>query len=93
MNRLLDIWPATLSCRYFDRSAAWTLVYICSNQSPTEWYKFEHPAVQNALFRRLTTVLHITARTDDLDYADPDPDILPQLDETLITPNRYNWYN
>lgn len=53
LNRYLDKWPCQLQCRYFNRSAAWTRVLICSNWDPTTWFLAELPAVRAALFRRL----------------------------------------
>jgi len=52
MNQYLDKWDCPLSCRFHDKSAAWTLVVICSNSSPTTWWSNAGIEVLLAIRRR-----------------------------------------
>jgi len=69
MNQYLDKWGTDLSCRFRDKSAAWTLVVICSNSSPVTWYTTAGLEVQLALRRRLGHgCRHVVSRLEDEPY-------------------------
>lgn len=54
MNRLLDKWRILLDARYQDRYAAWTRVFICSNDNPASWYPEASGPLIMALHRRMS---------------------------------------
>lgn len=65
MNNYLDGYPIMLPCRYSNRVACFTKVYIISNiplelQYPT--VQVETPAVWNAFIRRIHKVVHYTGK-------------------------------
>lgn len=53
LNTILDKWRAPLDCRYHDKYAAWTMVFICCNDNPTSWFPNESVALRDSLRRRL----------------------------------------
>jgi len=54
LNKILDKWRHQLTCRYQNKEAFWTSVYICTNLNPSEWYAgmYANPLVKS-LQRRL----------------------------------------
>lgn len=54
MNQYLDIWRILLDARYNDRYAAWTRVFICSNDNPASFYPEAGPNLIAAFRRRLS---------------------------------------
>lgn len=62
MNRLLDVWPCTLNCRFHNKKAAWTRVFICSNLDPQDWYLNENSKVRDAFWRRIHMVNYVETR-------------------------------
>lgn len=85
MNQYLDKWGTDLSCRFHDKSAAWTRVVICANSSPTTWWPNAALEVQLAIRRRLGHgCRHCVTRLQDRDYNSwfegelPLPDFSPE---------------
>lgn len=58
MLNYLDGYPLLLPCRYFNRQACYTKVFIISNIPPDEQYRNIDQESRNAFFRRITSVLH-----------------------------------
>lgn len=52
MNRYADKWRLKLDCRYFDKVAAWNLLIVISNNSPSFVLKNVEQELQAALLRR-----------------------------------------
>lgn len=57
MLSYLDGYPIQLPCRYFNRWACYTKVYILSNLPPTEQYTGVDAESRNAFFRRIHKVI------------------------------------
>lgn len=60
MNRYLDIYRLQLNCRYMNKYAHWTRVYILSNSSPERWYYAFDPELQAAFLRRIQRVVEVS---------------------------------
>lgn len=63
----LDGYPVTLPCRYYNKQALFTKVYIISNISLQEQYKniqVEEPKTYDALLRRITAVYNFDKSKD-----------------------------
>lgn len=63
----LDGYYCALPCRYADKMANWTQVFIVSNIPLTEQYSLiqeNHPETYEALERRVDKVTHLTASRD-----------------------------
>lgn len=77
MNKVLDKWRYLLDARYRDRYAAWTQVYICSNETPTAWWPDASQPLIDSVRRRLRAgVRQISSQVPTLDEvkaAQPDP--------------------
>lgn len=56
----LDGYPLLLPCRYFDRRACYTKVFIVTNIPPEEQYRYEDSASREAFFRRIHKVVQLT---------------------------------
>lgn len=65
MKKLLDKWPAQLDCRYANKWAAWSRVYIISQDPPHTWYMMAPAPDKRAFWRRVTQVQQILLREDD----------------------------
>lgn len=61
-KELLDKWPCHLDCRYHDKEARWTEVYVCTNTDPELWYGTWPATDRAALMRRLTRITHVTSQ-------------------------------
>ena len=68
MNRYCDKWPCKLDCRYADNFAAWSKVFICSNDPPSSWWQEEGPKPRNAFLRRITQIQKVLKRESDPDF-------------------------
>jgi len=66
MNMFLDVWPCNLDSRYFNKDAFWTKVFILSNTNPDTWYPFDRPYLEAAFKRRLTYIVEILNREQEL---------------------------
>jgi len=66
MNRLLDKWPASLNCRYYNKSARWTKVFIMTNSSPITFYRFQPEELRASFFRRITYTIEIKTKEQEL---------------------------
>ena len=67
----LDGYPLNLPCRYANRVACYTKVYIISNLCLTQQYpeiQIECPEVYNALLRRIHKVVHYTGVGEFTEY-------------------------
>lgn len=74
MNKYLDKWPVTIHCRYANRKAAWSKVFICANSDPQDWYPNESYKLRDAFFRRLTISVHVRDILQQVDMlADEQP--------------------
>lgn len=72
MKTLLDIWPLSLDCRYADKTACYTRIYLTSQSSPSNWYLLPPTAPdKQALLRRI----HLTVEV--LDQQQEVPLLLP----------------
>lgn len=61
MLNYLDGYPLLLPCRYFNRQACYTKVFIITNIPPDEQYRNIDPESQAAFFRRIHTVIEYTS--------------------------------
>ena len=61
MLNYLDGYPILLPCRYFNRQACFTKVYVITNLSPEEQYLGIDPASREAFFRRFTGIIRFNA--------------------------------
>lgn len=79
MNRILDCYIMQLPCRYKNKYAEWTTVFITSNDSPAQTYPDEpNPLVRGAFLRRLGHgCREVTLREDQGG---------PSLDEIIASP-------
>lgn len=67
----LDGYPLNLPCRYANRVACYTKIYIISNLCLTQQYpetQAESPEVYNALLRRIHKVVHYTGVGEYTEY-------------------------
>ena len=58
MLNYLDGYPLLLPCRYFNRQACFTKVFIITNIPPDDQYTNVDRESRNAFFRRITKVIH-----------------------------------
>lgn len=58
MLNYLDGYPLLLPCRYFNRQACYTKVFIITNIPPEEQYRAVDKESREAFYRRIHTVLH-----------------------------------
>lgn len=96
MNRLLDVWPCALNSRYFNKSAAWTRVFICANDPPKGWFPLAWAKLKNAFFRRITTITKVLKRESDPEYneeRDLVAEEIPHFDETPQQDPRIDFFN
>lgn len=68
MNKFLDKWPCPLPCRYRNKKAFWTKVFICSNVDPEFLYFNEQPLIRAAFKRRLTNIIYVNNQHDVLPF-------------------------
>jgi hypothetical protein len=64
MLNYLDIYPLELPCRYTNKVACFTKVYIVSNLDLNEQYRdvqFDYPETWKAFLRRIHKVMYIDA--------------------------------
>nr|QJI53464.1 MAG: replication-associated protein [Cressdnaviricota sp.]QJI53727.1 MAG: replication-associated protein [Cressdnaviricota sp.]QKN88860.1 MAG: replication-associated protein [Cressdnaviricota sp.]QKN88863.1 MAG: replication-associated protein [Cressdnaviricota sp.] len=75
MNMYLDVWPCSLNCRYFNKVAAWTRIFICSNIDPADWWPNEPIRVRDAFFRRINVIYQVESQdqTTELNPAPTEP--------------------
>lgn len=64
MNRYLDKWPCDLNCRFYNRTALWTRVFICANKDPDSWWPNDNYLLRDAFFRRVLVIYEITNKED-----------------------------
>lgn len=69
---VLDRYPLRLPCRYADRYAGWTEVWIVSNKPLSGQYIYEDEETRPALDRRIGEVIHMDRESalDDFDVDD-----------------------
>jgi len=67
MNTYCDKWKCSLDCRYQNKFAWWTKVFIMSNTNPFEWWPLEHQSLREAFWRRLTHIHHIHTQEEIID--------------------------
>jgi len=72
MKNLMDKWPCELNCRFANKWAAWSRMYIISQDPPHSWYMMAPRPDLEAFWRRVTQVQHITEREDDPHF---DPEV------------------
>jgi len=66
MNMYLDKWPCELNCRFYNKQAAWTCIYICANSPPDDWYPAENYRIRDAFLRRLTIIYEVQNKEEIL---------------------------
>lgn len=67
MNRYLDKWKCPLQCRYNNKYAKWTKVFILANTHPGDWYgNVPHRAIQEAFNRRLTITTLVVDQAQEI---------------------------
>lgn len=64
MLNYLDGYPLLLPCRYFNRQACFTKVFIITNIPPDEQYQGVDPESRKAFFRRINTVVEHSPSPD-----------------------------
>lgn len=82
MLNYLDGYPLLLPCRYFNRQACYTKVFIITNVPPDAQYSNVDQASRDAFYRRIHKVLVY----DDLGRITEYPGVQAYL-------NRHNWIN
>lgn len=89
LKKILDKFRLQLTCRYRNLFAAWELVVICANSSPTTWWTGPEVLKKNssedirAIFARLGGCFHKVNREQDLEDCEVDPRFSTE-DGTLI---------
>lgn len=83
MLNYLDGYPLLLPCRYFNRQACYTKVFIITNVPPDEQYCGVDPESRHAFFRRIHKVVEYVTRPDG-----PQAVTYPGVDAYL---SRYDW--
>lgn len=77
MNKITDKWRYLLDARYRDRYAAWTLVYICANETPTSWWPNASQTLIDSIRRRLRAGVRLVSSQvptlDELKALPPNP--------------------
>nr|WAE42811.1 MAG: replication associated protein [Cressdnaviricota sp.] len=68
MKRVLDKYPYQTDCRFNGSWAAWTRVYIISNDPPATWWMMAPSADKVAFWRRVTSLQEVTKREDDPEF-------------------------
>lgn len=68
MNDILDKWRCELQCRYFNKTAYWTKVVICSNLDPETYYAGVGQTTRAAFFRRLTHIIHVETQEQEINF-------------------------
>ncbi len=58
MNRLIDRYPVKLPCRFRNKQACYTKVYIVSNLSLAQLYENEPDSVKKGFLRRIHNIIH-----------------------------------
>ena len=76
MKKVLDKWPLQLSCRYLNKCARWTIVFIISNDSPDTFYtnlgtSTISPANRDALERRYSRVTQVLTQDQAVELVPP----------------------
>lgn len=72
MLNYLDGYPLLLPCRYFNRQACYTKVFIISNIPPTEQYTGVDPESRKAFFRRIHKVVEYVGQAFPIEYSSVD---------------------
>lgn len=86
LKELLDKWPVQLDCRYTNKSARWTKVFILGNNDPQSWYFGASQRDRDALMRRIHRITEVTSQDQQVDLlpviapAAPPPVPTPMLD-------------
>lgn len=81
MKQLLDKYPMQLACRYSNKWAAWTRVYICTQVTPGEIYASRPARDLKAFWRRITRCtkcLHWVEPAEPVDGPDSEDTPKPQ---------------
>jgi len=64
MNAYCDKWPVELDCRYANKHAFWTRVFLTANTSPFQWWPLEPQPLRESFWRRITNNITIYSRDD-----------------------------
>ena len=67
VNNILDIYPCELSCRFYNKWAAWTTVYVISNIPLTDQYRDQAWDKRSAFQSRIHEVKSFTKDNDKLE--------------------------
>lgn len=68
MLNYLDGYPLLLPCRYFNRQACFTKVFIITNISPDEQYRNVDKESRDAFYRRITKVVEYVGQGFPVEY-------------------------
>lgn len=83
MLNYLDGYPLLLPCRYFNRQACYTRVFIITNIPPDEQYQGVDPESRKAFYRRISRVVEYSPGSDG-----PRVTEYPSVDAYI---HRYDW--
>lgn len=67
MNTYLDIYRCELNCRYSNKWAYWTRVFIISNIDPATFYMFTRESQRAAFHRRITNTVEVLNQAQVID--------------------------
>lgn len=66
MNMYLDIYRCELNCRYTNKWAYWTRIFIISNINPESFYQFCREAQRAAFHRRINDTIEVTSQDQEI---------------------------
>lgn len=67
MNLYCDKWQCELDCRYANKHAYWTKVFILANEIPWQWWPLEHQSLREAFWRRITNNIEVINQEQQID--------------------------
>jgi len=67
MNMYCDKWTCELDCRYANKQAYWTKVFILANTNPFEWWPLEHQSLRESFWRRLTHNIFVHSQEEQIE--------------------------
>lgn len=67
MLKYLDVWRCKLDCRYHDKFARWSRVFLLSNTDPNGWFPYDDELVRAAFMRRIHEIVEVNSREQVVD--------------------------
>lgn len=67
MNMYLDIYRCELNCRYANKWAHWTRIFIISNINPESFYQFTRESQRAAFHRRVHSTIEVIDRFQNIE--------------------------